>query len=70
MYNNPRHSMFGIFTYIGVVSGVNVGIYSIHGGNHMNMTVGGVINQMQGLRLYRIHFKYLSQKKKTLHVDS
>ena len=27
----PRHSMFGIFTYIGVVLGVNVGIYGIHG---------------------------------------
>ena len=23
--------MYGIFAYIGVVSGVNVGIYSIHG---------------------------------------
>ena len=28
---NPRHSMYGIFTYIGVVWGVNVGIYGIHG---------------------------------------
>ena len=28
---SPRHSMFGIFTYIGVVLGVNVGIYGIHG---------------------------------------
>ena len=27
----PRHSMYGIFTYIGVVSGVNVGKYAIHG---------------------------------------
>ena len=27
----PRHSMYGIFTYIGVVWGVNVGIYGIHG---------------------------------------
>ena len=27
----PRHSMYGIFTYIGVVLGVNVGIYGIHG---------------------------------------
>ena len=29
-YINPRHSMYGIFTYIGVVLGVNVGIYGIH----------------------------------------
>ena len=29
---HPRHSMYGIFTYIGVVWGVNVGIYGIlHG---------------------------------------
>ena len=27
----PRHSMYAIFTYIGVVWGVNVGIYAIHG---------------------------------------
>ena len=27
----PKHSMYGIFTYIGVVWGVNVGIYGIHG---------------------------------------
>ena len=27
----PKHSMYGIFTYIGVVSGVNAGKYSIHG---------------------------------------
>ena len=27
----PRPSMYGIFTYIGVVSGVNVGICAIHG---------------------------------------
>ena len=27
----PKHSMYGIFTYIGMISGVNVGIYTIHG---------------------------------------
>ena len=27
----PRHSMYGIFTYIGVVLEVNVGTYGIHG---------------------------------------
>ena len=27
----PRHSKYGIFTYIGVVWGVNVGIYDRHG---------------------------------------
>ena len=27
----PRHSMCAIYAYIGVVSGVNVGIYGIHG---------------------------------------
>ena len=27
----PRYSMYGIYTYIGVVLGVNVGIYAIHG---------------------------------------
>ena len=26
-----RHSMYAIFTYTGVVSGVNVGIYTKHG---------------------------------------
>ena len=29
--SRPRHSMYGIFIYIGVVLGVNVGIYGIHG---------------------------------------
>ena len=28
---NPRHSMSVIYAYIGVVLGVNVGIYGIHG---------------------------------------
>ena len=28
--SHPGHSMYGIFTYIGVVWGVNVGIYGIH----------------------------------------
>ena len=37
--NQPRHSMYGIFTYIGVVWGVNVGIYGIHG------VSGYIINQ-------------------------
>ena len=27
----PKHSMYGIFTYIGVVLGVNVCKYAIHG---------------------------------------
>ena len=27
----PRHSMYGMYAYIGVVWGVNVGIYGIHG---------------------------------------
>ena len=27
----PRRSMYAIYAYIGVVWGVNVGIYSIHG---------------------------------------
>ena len=27
----PRHSMYGIFTYIGVISEGNVGKYAIHG---------------------------------------
>ena len=27
----PRHSMYAIYAYIGVVLGVNVGIYGIHG---------------------------------------
>ena len=27
----PRHFMYAIFAYIGVVWGVNVGIYGIHG---------------------------------------
>ena len=27
----PRHSMYAIYAYIGVVSGVNVGKYAIHG---------------------------------------
>ena len=27
----PRHSMYAIYAYIGVVFGVNVGIYGIHG---------------------------------------
>ena len=27
----PRHSMYAIYAYIGVVWGVNVGIYGIHG---------------------------------------
>ena len=27
----PRHSMYAIYAYIGVVSGVNVGKYGIHG---------------------------------------
>ena len=37
----PKHSMYGIFAYIGVVSGVNVGIYyiySIHGVSGYHMT--------------------------------
>ena len=28
---SPRHSMYAIYAYIGVVLGVNVGIYGIHG---------------------------------------
>ena len=28
---SPRHSMYGMYAYIGVVWGVNVGIYGIHG---------------------------------------
>ena len=34
VYNDksiPRHSMYAISAYIGVVLGVNVGIYGIHG---------------------------------------
>ena len=27
----PKHSMYAIYAYIGVVLGVNVGIYGIHG---------------------------------------
>ena len=27
----PRHSMYAVYAYIGVVLGVNVGIYGIHG---------------------------------------
>ena len=27
----PRHSMYAIYAYIGVVGGFNVGIYGIHG---------------------------------------
>ena len=27
----PKHSMYAIYAYIGVVWGVNVGIYGIHG---------------------------------------
>ena len=29
--SNPNTSMYGIFTYTGVVLGINVGIYGIHG---------------------------------------
>ena len=28
---NPKHSMYAIYAYIGVVLGVNVGKYAIHG---------------------------------------
>ena len=31
IYIYPRRSMYAIYAYIGVVWGVNVGIYSIHG---------------------------------------
>ena len=36
---NPRHSMYAIYAYIGVVWGVNVGIYGIYGvsGNPQNL---------------------------------
>ena len=45
----PKHSMYGIFTYIGVVLGVNVCKYAIHGvsdyrgpesGNFLNTSAG------------------------------
>ena len=29
--HKPKHSMYAIYAYIGMVWGVNVGIYSIHG---------------------------------------
>ena len=46
-----RHSMYAIYAYIGVVWGVNVGIYSIHGVSgieqdikkHMTVTMTGVV---------------------------
>ena len=31
LYTYPRHSMYATNAYIGVVLGVNVGIYDIHG---------------------------------------
>ena len=31
IYTYPRSSMYGIFTYIWVIYGVNVGKYTIHG---------------------------------------
>ena len=42
--SQPRRSVYGIFTYIGVVLGVNVGIYGIHGvsgfqSDHVPMSV-------------------------------
>ena len=45
MVNNPICSMYGIFTYIWVISRANVGKYSIHGaygnGNFNHQLVGG-----------------------------
>ena len=36
----PRCSMYGIFTYIWVILGVNVGKYSIHGASGIWYTIG------------------------------
>ena len=46
---NPRCSMYGIFTYIWAIFGVNVGKYSIHGayGNYMRVSI------VMGVHLYR-----------------
>ena len=38
MFIDPRCSMYGIFTYICVIFGVNVGKYSIHGASGMLTT--------------------------------
>ena len=40
VYIIPKHSMYAIYAYIGVVLGVNVGIYGIHG-------VSGISNIIQ-----------------------
>ena len=37
--------MYGMFTYIGVVSGVNVGIYAIHGVSGIGRAEGRVASQ-------------------------
>ena len=42
--NIPRHSMYVIYAYIGVVWGVNVGIYGIHGVSGIWNTVDSSVN--------------------------
>ena len=42
----PRDSMYGIFTYIGVVWGVNVGIYGIHGVSGYRTTYPDQLNTL------------------------
>jgi hypothetical protein len=50
----PRCAMYGIFTYIWVICGVNVGKYSIHGasgiGKQPTMAISGTrVPRMPGL---------------------
>ena len=45
--SNPRHSMYAIYAYIGVVLGVNVGIYGIHGESGNGFCLGSLVKTIK-----------------------